>query len=481
MRTTSKVLFALILGALSVSPIRAAHPLEEWGQRTAPGTGYGLNAVAFGNGIFMAVGGNGTTLISADGVNWTNSSPGNYGELRNVHFLNGEFNVVGNTNRLLRSADGVNWTAFTLPPGNYWDVAYGNNVYLVVGSGQTFASTDSVNWRDAAPRINVFPQGDVAVRVGCVVFGAGEFVAMPLYVNYPAEQGFFHSTNGTNWTFTSGPYNAGVPNVQPSDMIYADGLFLIASRAPRGIYSSSNGVSWTGASAGNGFGTPGAIAYGAGYFVVAQNPPPDGGVFSSTNAITWQRRAGLDPSSAVPTGVAFGNGTFVVVGINGSDPIIYQSGNLSGAPTILIEPLDRAAVVNNPASFSVLANGAEPLSYQWQKDGAPISGATNSSFTISSVVATDGGGYRVIVTNSFGSVTSRVAQLSVSFLQIHEYAGITILGVPGKTYRVEASPAAGGGSWTVLTNLVLPSSSYIWIDYDSPNVATRIYRAAELP
>ena len=239
------------------------------------------------------------------------------------------------------------------------------------------------------------------------------------------------------------------------------------------------------------------MSFGSSYFVTAglgrfgPFPPSNSvastfGFFSSTNGAEWQYRFpptvnGSTPQPGfTPGGAAFGHGSFVVVGTVGSNPLIYQSGNLDGSPTILTEPLDRAAVVGNPASFSVVAGGSNPLFYEWEKNGTPITGATNSSFVISSVVATDSAGYRVIVTNSFGSVTSRVAQLSVSFLQIHNYAGITILGIPGKTYRIEASPQAGG-SWTVLTNLVLPQTPHIWIDYDSPNVATRIYRAGELP
>ncbi len=471
--------------------LHAADPLGQWGQRTAPGTGYGLNAIAFGNGVFVAVGGNSVALVSADGVNWTNNSPGSYGELRNVHFLNGEFNVVGQSSSLLRSTNGVNWTAWTLPGANFLDVAYGNGRYVVVGD-TCYASTNSVNWDFASPRIVTdFGTRVRYVKLECLAFGVGKFVARPRIPLYLEEMGVFHSTDGTNWVLISGgPYPPTPVTRPPSDMTYANGLFLVASTWRTHMYYSSDGASWNAANLGDNL-PPTCVAYGANYFVgVGSRYGASGGsgnnnaataFYWSTNATSWQQKYAppTDPNLAT-RGVAFGNDTFVVVGISNSNPIIYQSGSLGGAPSILIEPVDRAAVVNNPVTFSVAAGGADPLAYQWQKDGSPISNATNSSFTISNVVATDGGGYRVIVTNSFGSVTSRVAQLSVSFLQIHEYAGITILGVVGKTYRIEASPQAGGG-WTVLTNVVLPKSPFIWIDYESPNVAARIYRAGELP
>ena len=177
-------------------------------------------------------------------------------------------------------------------------------------------------------------------------------------------------------------------------------------------------------------------------------------------------------------GAAFGHGTFVVVGPEG---FILQSGNLGGAPLILVQPQDRGAVVGNPASFSVLSSGEQPLAYQWFYNNSPIANATNTSYTISAVTAGDTGGYKVVITNSFGSVTSRVAQLSISFLDIKSYAGIELLGVVGRTYRIEATPVSGPVNWQTLTNLVLPASPYIWIDYGSPAAGQRLYRAAELP
>src|SRR5262249_40764419 len=54
-----------------------------------------------------------------------------------------------------------------------------------------------------------------------------------------------------------------------------------------------------------------------------------------------------------------------------------------------------------------------PLSFQWQFNGANINGATDSNLTLNNVQPTDAGNYRVVVTNSTGSVTSAVAILTV--------------------------------------------------------------------
>ena len=158
-----------------------------------------------------------------------------------------------------------------------------------------------------------------------------------------------------------------------------------------------------------------------------------------------------------------------------------QSGNIGGTPLILQEPADRGAVAGNPASFSINVSGAQPLAYQWFHSGTAIANATNATVTIAQVVPGDIGGYQVVVTNSFGSVTSRVAQLTVSILDIKMYAGIEILGVAGRTYRIEGTAAKGPVNWQTLTNLVLPTTPYIWIDLGSPAAGAQLYRATELP
>jgi len=81
--------------------------------------------------------------------------------------------------------------------------------------------------------------------------------------------------------------------------------------------------------------------------------------------------------------------------------------------SIIDQPQSEIVQGNTAASFSVTASGALPLSYQWSFDGSNISGATNSSWTISYVTPTNLGTYAVVVTNSFGTNTSSNAVLSM--------------------------------------------------------------------
>src|SRR3974390_1317640 len=85
------------------------------------------------------------------------------------------------------------------------------------------------------------------------------------------------------------------------------------------------------------------------------------------------------------------------------------------APSITTPPANQTVNVGQTATFSVVAMGTAPLSYQWQKNNANISGATASSYTTPATVQSDNGStFRVVVTNSAGNTTSSAATLTVN-------------------------------------------------------------------
>ena len=85
------------------------------------------------------------------------------------------------------------------------------------------------------------------------------------------------------------------------------------------------------------------------------------------------------------------------------------------APTITTQPLSQTVTVGATATFSVVATGTAPLSYQWSKGGTAIAGATNASYTTPATVSGDNGStFTVKVSNSAGSQTSNAATLTVN-------------------------------------------------------------------
>jgi hypothetical protein len=97
---------------------------------------------------------------------------------------------------------------------------------------------------------------------------------------------------------------------------------------------------------------------------------------------------------------------------------LYAAGSVgkckaTNAPVIFAQPQDQTTKAGDIASFSVLAGGTPPLSYQWRFNGANLAGATNPTLLLTKVQAGQDGNYSVVVSNSYGAVTSAVARLTV--------------------------------------------------------------------
>ena len=91
----------------------------------------------------------------------------------------------------------------------------------------------------------------------------------------------------------------------------------------------------------------------------------------------------------------------------------------STAPSITTQPANQMVLAGQPATFSVVAAGTAPLTYQWMANtGAGfnnISGAISSSYMTPPAMSTDDGtAFQVVVTNAEGSVTSNAATLTVN-------------------------------------------------------------------
>jgi hypothetical protein len=82
----------------------------------------------------------------------------------------------------------------------------------------------------------------------------------------------------------------------------------------------------------------------------------------------------------------------------------------------VITQQSQAQTVNagGTATFSVAATANHPLTYQWRKNSTPISGATNSVFTLSNVQSADIAFYSVTVSNAVAGVVSSSAQLNLN-------------------------------------------------------------------
>ena len=82
-------------------------------------------------------------------------------------------------------------------------------------------------------------------------------------------------------------------------------------------------------------------------------------------------------------------------------------------PFFWLQPQDKNIICNDSFTFQSAAYGSAPLNYQWQFNGTNLLGATSQLLILTNVPENEAGEYSVVVTNFSGSVTSRVAVLTV--------------------------------------------------------------------
>ena len=121
----------------------------------------------------------------------------------------------------------------------------------------------------------------------------------------------------------------------------------------------------------------------------------------------------------------------------------------TAAPTITTQPNSLTLVIGAAGSFNVTASGTPAPTYQWQKDGVIIAGATSSTYALSNVSSTNAGDYTVTITSSAGSVSSTSARLTV------QVPGIPLtnqLVMAGHNVGLTAAGATGPVRWQVSTD-----------------------------
>jgi phospholipase/lecithinase/hemolysin len=136
----------------------------------------------------------------------------------------------------------------------------------------------------------------------------------------------------------------------------------------------------------------------------------------SGNGLTYPRVSDTNASltlSNVQAYSAAGSYWAVVTNLQGSVTSAVATLIVRTPPRIGIQPANQTASLFADARFSVVAAGDEPLNYQWRLNGADLPATTNSMLTITNIQLSDSGGYDVVVTNSYGSVTSQVATLTI--------------------------------------------------------------------
>jgi hypothetical protein len=112
-------------------------------------------------------------------------------------------------------------------------------------------------------------------------------------------------------------------------------------------------------------------------------------------------------------------GTYYAVATNGAGKTTSESAIITliptpVVPTIVQQPLSQVVPLGASVNFTIAVTGTAPFSYQWRKNGVPIPGAGNATFSIASALLGDAAEYSVFVSNNSGSVTSNTVALTVN-------------------------------------------------------------------
>ena len=139
--------------------------------------------------------------------------------------------------------------------------------------------------------------------------------------------------------------------------------------------------------------------------------------------------------------------------ITSAAAILEVAAPASAPPVIATPPAAQTVGQGETATFTVVASGAGPFTYQWSKGSSPIANATNAIYTINAVSTADAGSYSVVVTNAGGSVTSATAVLNVT-------AGASAPVI--STQPVPQSVAAGGSATLAVVASGTAPLAYQW-------------------
>jgi len=303
---------ALVLGLVLFLGVSAS--ALNWNQ-VPSGTAETLYDAAFANGIFVAVGQNGTILTSpgSSGGAWTAQSAGTTVVLNGVASTNGggppgsaEWVVVGHNGTILYSlaANASTWgpvPAGGLPPGLgstlLEQVTFGGpaggQLYVAVGwNGTILTSPDGLNWTQ--------PSSGSAANLADVEYAGGQYVVAGW------NGTILTSPNGSAWTAQPSGTGANL-----YDLAHGAGTW-VAVGAQGTILYSANGVNWNAAASGTTLDLYDVIYDGCRFVASGAG----GTILTSPDGINWM--PDVTGTTAGLFGLASGNGMDVAVGTGGT-------------------------------------------------------------------------------------------------------------------------------------------------------------------
>ena len=265
-------------------------PITSWSHnapqdRVSFQPGFPVQDVAYGNGMFIAVGRTNHTVNSTQGI-------------------------------ILRSPDGVNWEAQIEPATtSLRAVVFGNGVFLAEGHNVLLRSSNGVDWvpQPKAP-FSGFPN----------FFFAGDYFII-IHGLHQSTNSFSRQAN--DWTSVAAPWGG----------IYSLGQIrerYVALSVYNDIYTSPDALAWTKHGKLEGIQRPMNIASGNGYLLAGGGRQEGGGAIGwSRDGVHWT----VSLTAGNVRGLAFSNGRFLALQVRRNEQKQLLASVWQSGPVVAVE------------------------------------------------------------------------------------------------------------------------------------------------
>lgn len=265
-----------------------------------------LRSIAYSGTMYVAVGDNGFTAASVDLKNWVISDAQTNQRFYNVAYGNGIFVAAGGDGDFRKgtiyySRDGISWNCVgsDLHHG-YYGIAWGRDKFIAIGGNwgdmSIISSTDGVMWKEEFGGYNLHLNGIAKSSQMLVAVG---------------EKGLIlYSADGKQWSKADSPVNKTLESI-----VFGDGKFIAFARGE--VIASSDGINWVSVAKGNEDTFIRAVWTGSKFAAAGIF----GTILVSDDGVNWSSTK-IGSYSTYIQGLAFGNGTFVILDRMGS---IYTS------------------------------------------------------------------------------------------------------------------------------------------------------------
>ncbi len=280
------------------------------------------------------------------------------------------------------------------------------------------------------------------------------------------------------------------------------------------------GASFANLGTGSATQTAGALTDGVPYAITLRLNRVPGGISLGSGTATdtagvWIRGDGLSQTAFTnpdnpPAATQFNQLAFMFLNTTAA-PVTLTLDTVTGVtavsiPVITAQPQQLILNPNQPGTLTVSATGTPPLTYQWRKDGIPLSSGSGASLTVSAATNADAGVYSVIVSNVHGSAISSAAPVIISSTPVPatidtqpqsltvsagqpavfsvnafgsaplvfewQKSSVAIPGASGSTYAISSATPADAGVYSVVVRNAVTSvvSNPVTLTVNSPPV-----------